>query len=83
MKKLFHIAKADILRHKGTFVSLFFFVTIIMVLVTIGLSIIVGGEKDFEESMDRMNSFHSLLLMNRDMYNPSFEEIIENPSPVA
>ena len=83
MKKIFHIAKADILRHKGAFASLFIMSMVVMALITIGLSLLLGGEKDFEVVMDRTNSYHILFLITRDVYYPSFEDILKGDARVS
>ena len=83
MKKTLHIAKANLLKHKSAAISLLVIITIVSMLVTIGLSILVGSQKDFEDGVDRMNGMHSGFVMDRSMYNPAFEGLIKEDPRVS
>ena len=83
MRKAFHIAGANILRNKSAALALFVIVMIISSLTTVGLSIVFGVEKDFRASSDRLNSFHSLFVMSREDYLPSFEAFIKDDPRVS
>ena len=83
MKKLFHIAKANLFKHKGASISLFAIVMIVSAVTTLGLSVIFEVEKDFYKGVERMHSLHSLILMPREKFEASFEDIIKNDPRTA
>jgi Beta-lactamase class C and other penicillin binding proteins len=83
MKKIIHIAKANIFGHKSATVSLFIIVMIASMLMTISLSVLLGVNRNFEESIDERNSTHSVFVMTKEMYDPAFEEIIKNDNRVS
>jgi putative ABC transport system permease protein len=82
-KKIFHIAKANIFKQKSASLSLFIILMIASMLTTVGLSVLLGADKDFRASVDRLNSLHSSLVLSRDMYNPSFEDLIKEDPRVS
>jgi len=83
MKKVFHMAKANIIKNKNDSIALFIIIAIVSLLATIGLSVLTGAQKDFENSVDRMNSLHNGFVMGRGMYNPSYEEFIKGDPRVS
>ena len=83
MKKTLHMAKVHVLKHKSAALSLFVIMMIISVLITVGMTILLGAANDFNAGRDRLNSFHSAFVMNRDIYNPSFAEIIKEDPRVS
>ena len=83
MTKIFHIAKANILKHKGAALSLFAIIMIVSALTTIGLSALLEIEKDYDAGVERLHSLHSLVVMHRDKYEAGFEDIIKNDTRVA
>lgn len=83
MQKTFHIAKANILRHKGASLSLFMIILIVSALITIGLSVMLGVDQDFHASVDRLHSLHSAFVLRKDQYNPSFEDILKEDPRVS
>ena len=83
MKKAFHISKANIVRHKGAFISLFVIIMIVSALITTGLSLFLGVSGDYVAGTDRLGSLHSVFIMAPDIYNPSFENIISDDPRVS
>ncbi|MCL2575276.1 MAG: FtsX-like permease family protein [Defluviitaleaceae bacterium] len=83
MKKISHIAKANVLRNKGAAVALFVIILIISALTTISLTLLINSEDSILETIERTNSAHSLFIISRSDYHSSFAEIIENDSRVA
>ena len=83
MKKALHIAKASIRKHISASASLFAIVMAMSALCAIGLSLALGVARDYEEGVDRLNSLHSVFIMAKDMYEPSFERIIRDDPRVT
>lgn len=83
MKKTVHIAKANILRHKGASISLFIIILVVALLATLSLSVLLGLKTNYIEVMESSDCFHSMFLLTRDIYNASFEDIIKNDSRVC
>ena len=83
MNTTLHIAKAHILKHKSAAASLFAIIAIISFLLTAGLSVLLGAAADFRAGRDRLNGVHSALVLSRDLYNPSYEEIIKADARVS
>ena len=83
MRKILHIAKANVLKHKGASLSLFVILMIVSALATIGLSIMLEIEKDYYAGLDRLHSLHSLFYISRDKFEPSFEDVIKNDPRVT
>ncbi len=80
MKKTLHIAKSNILKNKNATASLFIIIMLVSALLTIGLSVIMGTEKDYYNGLERLHSLHSIVIMPQDVYNTSFEEFYKNDS---
>ena len=83
MTKIIHIAMANIKKHKGAVVSLFAIIMIVSSLTTIALSVLFEVKKDFYAGIERLHSLHSLFVMQRDWYEPAFEELIKNDPSVV
>jgi len=83
VKKTFHIAKANILKNKSASAFLLIIILIVSMLMTIGMSLMLGAEKDYIAGTDRLNSVHSMFIMNRSVYNPSFEDAIREDPRVS
>ena len=83
MKRILHIAKANILRHKGAAISLSVIIMIVSALTTISLSALLETEKDYNAGIERLHSLHSLILMTREKFEPGFEDIIKNDPRTA
>jgi len=83
MRKALYIAKADIRKQKGASVSLFIIIMLVSLLLTAALSIITGVTRDYEAGVKRLNGLHSVIIMEKDAYKPSFEDIIRNDERVT
>ncbi|MCL2717903.1 MAG: ABC transporter permease [Lachnospiraceae bacterium] len=82
MKKAFHIAKANLKKHKSAALSLFLILLTVSVLSTIGISIVFGVRKDYEANIDRLNGLHSAIIMSKDVYLTEYEDFIKSDSRV-
>ena len=71
-----NLSKASIRKQKSAVASLFIIIALVSALCTIGVSMILGVMPDLRAGIDRLHSPHSVLVMTKDMYNSSFEEII-------
>ncbi|MCL2818500.1 MAG: FtsX-like permease family protein, partial [Actinomycetia bacterium] len=83
MKKLLHLAQANIRGHKSSTLSLFIIIVIVSTLMTVGLSILFGINQDFASIVDRSNSLHSAFVMTKDTYSETFEEVIRDDPRVS
>ena len=83
MKKALHIAKASIRKHKNAGISLFLILTVVSMLSTVGLSVILGVMKDYEDGIDRLNGLHSVFVMSKDTYIPEYEDILKHDPRVT
>ena len=83
MRKVLFIAWANIRKHKSASASLFVIIMIVSALLTTGLSVMFGASRDFMASVDRLNSPHSVLMLGREAYNPSFEDVIKDDPRVS
>ncbi|MDR0469742.1 MAG: ABC transporter permease, partial [Peptococcaceae bacterium] len=83
MKTTLHIVKAHISKQKSATLSLFVILMVISALITISTSVLFGVASDFKAGRDRLNSLHSAFVMSRDIYSPSFEEIIREDPRVS
>ena len=83
MKKIIHMAKANILKHKSAVASLFVIIMAMSAITTVGLSVLLGVIPDHMAGLDRLNSLHSSMIMTKDMYLPSFEDIIRSDPRVS
>ena len=83
MKKAIHLAMASVRKQKSVSVSLFIIILLMSALCTIGLSLIIGVNADYEAGLDRLKSLHSAFVMTKEMYKPEFEEILQNDPRVV
>jgi len=83
VKKILHITKANILRGKGAFASLFVIILIISALISVSITLALDSVDGVRTVYERMNSAHSLFIIPRADYHSSFVEIIENDPRVA
>jgi putative ABC transport system permease protein len=83
MKKSLLLARSNILRHKSASLSLFVIIMIASLLVTIGLTVMTGLDRNFDKVVNETNMLHSAFLVPRDMYNDSYEEVLKNDSRVS
>ncbi|MCL2841077.1 MAG: ABC transporter permease [Defluviitaleaceae bacterium] len=83
MKKILHIAKANVLRSKSAAVSLFLIILIISGLATIAISLFMDVDDDFLNTVERMNGSHSVMIIPRALHNSIFDEIILNDPRVS
>jgi len=83
MKKAIHVAKANILKNKSATLSFAVIIILVSTLVTLGVSVLTGVEKDFYDGIDRLNSLHNVMLISRNQYNPAYDDIIRNDPRVA
>ena len=83
MKKILHIMKANVSKHKGAAVSLFVIIFIISALMSVALSILFQIDGDFSDVMDNHNSMHNVFIMPRDEYKASFDEFLRNDPRVS
>ena len=83
VKKAINLAKANIRKQKGAVASMFVIIMLVSALCTIGLSIVLGAMRDYEAGVERLGGLHSVFVMTKDIYLPSFEKIISNDPRVT
>ena len=83
MKKSLHMAKANIRKYKSSAASMIVIILVASALCTISLSVVLGVMPDYEACIERLNGLHSVFVMTKDMYLPSFEDVIRNDPRVS
>ena len=83
MKKTILIARANILKHKSASVSIFIIIMLVSALISVAVSVLSGVSKDYMAGLERLNSLHSVIVVERDQFEQIYEDTIKNDPRVS
>ena len=83
MKKTILIAKSNILKHKSASISIFIIIMMVSALISVAVSVLSGVSKDYMAGLDRLNSLHGVIVVERDKFEQVFEDTVKNDPRVS